>query len=81
MQQHLQHKRKHNKAVLSAKEAAQQQQSRIAFPPLTCSERHVHQLCIADDGDAAPVDGVHRVLAVQVSVAVGGGEGGAEVAT
>ena len=36
---------------------------------LTGTEGHVHQLGVADDGDAAAVDGVQHVLAVQVRVA------------
>lgn len=38
---------------------------------LTSTERHVHQLGVADDGDAAAVDWVHHVLAMQVRVAAG----------
>jgi hypothetical protein len=43
------------------------------------TEGHVHQLGVADDRDAAPADGVHHVLAVEVLVAGGeGGEGGGQ---
>lgn len=38
---------------------------------LTGTKGHVHQLGVADDGDAAAVHRVHHVLAVQVRVAAG----------
>jgi len=39
-----------------------------------CAKAHVHELSIADDGDAALVERVHRKLAVQVRVAAEGGD-------
>jgi len=38
---------------------------------LTGTEAHVHEFGIADDGNAAPIDGVQHKLAVQVRVAAG----------
>jgi hypothetical protein len=37
----------------------------------TCSELHVDQLAVCDDGDAALAHGVHHKLAVQLLVAAG----------